>query len=173
MSVVVYDTFDLVGDRYMGQGSVLALCPKVGKNELFAYGFVGSPHFGQMIVSNFYEDFKVDRVKAVAQHNKRMLELPAQNEWDGTEVLIIPHEKREGSILCLAVRMPALILPDQPLYLGAADGQGIYNYCKALNDNKPFARECVGMCITSSTVSNAPFAVGPSDVVSVSPYGAA
>lgn len=167
MSVVVFDGFDLVGDRYMGAGAVLSVSDKVGQNEHFFWGYVGSPSIGQYLVSKLYSMWGQP--------------LDAFNEWsmsqsdrianeEPTQALIIPKKQQE--MFKLIIGLPVLQLKRQPMYLGADDGMGIYNYCKALNEGKPFARDCVGMCITSSAASCDPFATGPSITLSVNPVEA-
>ena len=51
MSVVVFDGFDIVGDRYLGHGSMIYDMHKVGETDHFFYGFVGAPSVAQMMVA--------------------------------------------------------------------------------------------------------------------------
>lgn len=167
MSVVVFDGFDLAADRIMVSGDVLSSCPKIGQNEHFFWGFVGSPSIGQYMISKLYSQWGQP--------------LDSFNEWsmnqsdriandEPTQVLVIP--KHQPEMFQLIIGLPVLLLTRQPFYMGAFGGQSIYNYCKALNAGKPFARECVGMCITASDASSDRFACGPSDVLTVNPVEA-
>lgn len=167
MSVVVFDGFDLVGDRYMGVGAVLSVSDKVGQNEHFFWGYVGSPSIGQYMVSKLYSMWG-QPLDSFNEWSINQSDRIANDEY--TQALIIP--KTQQDMFQLIIGLPVLQLKRQPMYLGASDGMGIYNYCKALNEGKPFARDCVGMCITSSSASCDPFATGPSIALSVSPVGA-
>lgn len=165
MSVVVFDGFELVGDQFMGAGAVMSSCVKVGHNEQFFWGFVGSPSIAQYMLSKLQstwgESFDEFNEWSMNQSDRVAVE-------EATHALVIAKDSH--LMLQLAIGLPVLQLEHQPYYIGADDGQGIFNYCKALNVNRPFARECVGMCITASSVSCDPFATGPSVALTVNPF---
>lgn len=169
MSVVVFDGFDIVGDRYLGHGSMIYDIHKVGETDHFFYGFVGAPSVAQMMVAKLQDEW--GQPGYYMRLNEWSLGISDRTAKDDVaELLVIP--KQGDDMFYWYIGLPIDRMTKQPYYLGYRDGYGLFNYCRALQNGKPFARDCVGMCITASAVSNDPYAVGPFDVLTVNPVEA-
>lgn len=174
MSVVVFDGFDLVGDSYLGGGSQLMHTPKVGKTDNFYYGIVGNLAVGQRVLRKLQSlvdddgSMDVEQLNAFDEWALELSERVVNNSY--AEVVVIPIAG--DMMLNWYTGDPLQHVPKQPIYLGADSGTEIFNYCKALNPGRPFARDCVSMCITASGVSNSPFALSPYHAFSVHPVEA-
>lgn len=174
MSVVVFDGFELVGDSYLGGGSQLMHTPKVGKADNFYWGIVGNLALGQRALrkleSFIGDDGQLSQLSADC-FDEWSLEL-SERVVNGSyaEVIVIPIA---GDVMFnWYTGDPLQRVPKQPIYLGADSGTEIFNYCKAMNPGRPFARDCVSMCIQASGVSNAPFALSPFHAYSIHPVEA-
>lgn len=174
MSVVVFDGFDLVGDSYLGGGSQLMHTPKVGKLDNFYYGIVGNLAVGQRVLrklASLIDDDGRTNLAGLNAFDDWALELPERVAKDSyAELLVIPVAGDD--MFSWYASDPLQRVPKQPIYLGANSGIELYNYCKAMNPGRPFARDCVSMCIQASGISNEPFALSPYHAFSVHPVEA-
>lgn len=171
MSVVVFDGVSIAADSLMIIGDTTAYLKKVGTTSDFAYGFVGSPSVARAMVAAFglrvaWRSRGGSDMGTVGfdlwngQLSERILE-----DGDGTKVLIVPQSPTANTMLLLTPGLPTLEMVKQPIYLGAVEGESLFNYCRATRDI--FAPFCVDMCVTASSMSAQPFAAGPVNVVSV------